>query len=83
VQRFRFQGNIAEGQAHYTSREFIRFLRHARGSLAEIETQILIAQDRRHLQQAQAEELIRQSDELGRVLSGLINSMKKLEEDSR
>jgi len=43
----------------------------------------LIAQDRRHLQQAQAEELIRQSDELGRVLSGLINSMKKLEEDSR
>ena len=38
--------NIAEGQAHYTNREFVRFLRHARGSLAEIETQLLIALDR-------------------------------------
>jgi len=74
--------NIAEGQAHYTNREFIRFLRHARGSLAEIETQILIAQDRGYLQKAVADKLIRQSDELGRVLSGLINSMKKLEAES-
>jgi len=73
--------NIAEGQAHYTNREFVRFLRHARGSLAEIETQILIAQDRRYLREELAENLIRQTDELGRVLSGLISSMKKLEED--
>ncbi len=73
--------NIAEGQAHYTNREFIRFLRHARGSLAEIETQILIAKDRGYLRQEQADKLIGQSDELGRVLSGLINSMKKLEDD--
>jgi len=73
--------NIAEGQAHYTNREFVRFLRNARGSLAEIETQILIAQDRRYLREELAENLIRQTDELGRVLSGLISSMKKLEED--
>jgi four helix bundle protein len=73
--------NIAEGQAHYTNREFIRFLRHARGSLAEIETQLLISKDRGYLQEEQANKLMGQSDELGRVLSGLINSMKKLEED--
>ena len=41
--------NIAEGQAHYTNPEFVRFLRHARGSLAEIETQLLIAQDRGYI----------------------------------
>jgi four helix bundle protein len=35
--------NIAEGQAHYNTREFVHFLRHARGSLAELETQLLIA----------------------------------------
>jgi len=73
--------NVAEGQAHYTNREFIRFLRHARGSLAEIETQILISRDRGYLREEQADKLIGLSDELGRVLSGLINSMKKLEED--
>src|SRR5271163_2729249 len=74
--------NIAEGQAHYTNPEFIRFLRHARGSLAEIETQILISKDRGYLREEQANKLIAQSDELGRVLSGLINSLKKLEGDS-
>jgi four helix bundle protein len=68
--------NIAEGQAHYTNREFVRFLRHSRGSLAEIETQLLIAQDRGYLSKTDADALIRQTDELGRVLSGLINSLK-------
>ena len=32
--------NIAEGQAHYSKREFTHYLRHARGSLAELETQV-------------------------------------------
>jgi len=35
--------NIAEGQAHFNNGEFLHFLRHARGSLAELETQLLIA----------------------------------------
>jgi len=73
--------NIAEGQAHYTNREFIRFLRHSRGSLAEIETQLLIAQNRGYVPQGRADELIHQTDELGRVLSGLINSLKKQQDD--
>src|SRR6267154_4859858 len=69
--------NIAEGQAHYSNREFIRFLRHSRGSLAEIETQLLIAQNRGYVPKERADELLQQTDELGRVISGLINSLKK------
>jgi four helix bundle protein len=34
--------NTAEGKAHFSNRDFVRFLRHARGSLAEIDTQVLI-----------------------------------------
>jgi len=37
--------NIAEGQARYSPREFHQFLSHARGSLVEIETQLMIAQN--------------------------------------
>ena len=43
---------IAEGKAHYSNRDFVRFLRHARGSLAEIETQALIAEQRKYLPSA-------------------------------
>ncbi len=71
--------NIAEGKAHYSNRDFVRFLRHSRGSLAEIETQILIAQERKYLPDGTTAKLSQQLDELGRILSGLINSLKDRE----
>jgi four helix bundle protein len=35
--------NIAEGQARNGTREFLQFLSHASGSLAELETQLLLS----------------------------------------
>jgi four helix bundle protein len=35
--------NIAEGKGHRSDPEFVRFLFHARGSLLELQTQILMA----------------------------------------
>ncbi len=69
--------NIAEGKDHYSNRDFVRFLRHARGSLAEIETQILIAAQRQYLPPAAVTRLTEQTAELGRILSGLINSLQR------
>lgn len=69
--------NIAEGQAHYSKREFLHFLRHSRGSLAELETQVLIAQRRKYLDEAQVGDLLKRADELSRILSGLINSLRE------
>jgi four helix bundle protein len=37
--------NIAEGQARHGTREFLQFLSHADGSLAELETQLLLSVD--------------------------------------
>jgi four helix bundle protein len=71
--------NIAEGKAHYSNRDFVRFLRHARGSLAEIETQVLIALQRKYLDTETVNKLTQKIDELGRILSGLINSLNKSE----
>ena len=72
--------NIAEGKAHYSNRDFVRFLRHARGSLAEIETQVLIARQRKYLNSETTTKLTQTTDELGRILSGLINSLNKAEQ---
>lgn len=35
--------NIAEGQARHTTKEFIQSLSHAEGSLAELETQVIVS----------------------------------------
>jgi len=72
--------NIAEGQAHYSHREFLHYLRHARGSLAELETQILIAQKRLYLPDSLAKDLLQKMDELNRILSGLISSIAAKEQ---
>jgi len=69
--------NIAEGQAHFSRREFRHFLRHSCGSLAELETQILIAQRRNYLTGPQTAELLKRTHEVGRILSGLLNSLKE------
>lgn len=37
--------NIAEGQARHGTREFLQFLSHASGSLAELETQLLLSEE--------------------------------------
>src|SRR5882762_292182 len=41
--------NIAEGQARFSQKEFHHFLSQARGSLVEIETQLLIARNLKYL----------------------------------
>ena len=69
--------NIAEGQAHYSNREFLHYLRHSRGSFAELETQVLIAQQRNYLSELQVAHLLKLANELGRILSGLIHSLKE------
>ncbi len=68
--------NIAEGQAHFNKGEFLHFLRHARGSLAELETQLLIAERQKYIETAEVSSLLASADELSRILSGLINSIK-------
>jgi four helix bundle protein len=68
--------NIAEGQARYSHREFHRFLTNARGSLAEIETQVAIASALAYLPSETADALLDRAAELGRIVNGLLASTK-------
>jgi len=68
--------NIAEGQGRLSKGEFHQFLGHARGSLMEVETQVLIAQDLGYLDRTATEKLLEKTAELGRVLNGLLASLK-------
>jgi four helix bundle protein len=54
----------------------VHHLSTAGGSLHELETHLLIAQRLGYLSQAALAPLLAQSDEVGRLLSGLIRSMR-------
>lgn len=69
--------NIAEGQAHFSHRGFLHFLRHASGSLAEIETQMIISQRLGYVSEAGVKETLERIHEVGRILSGLMASITK------
>ena len=68
--------NIAEGKGHSSDGDFGRFLFHARGSLLELQTQIMIARGLEYLTKEQSAELTRSTDDLGRGLNGLIQAVR-------
>ena len=69
--------NIAEGEGHRSDPEFVRFLFHARGSLLELQTQLLIARRLQYLSEAEVDKLSRKGDGIGRGWNALINKFRE------
>lgn len=67
--------NIAEGQGRGGTKDFVRFLVVARGSLCELETQLRLGSRLRYTDDASIESLLKQSATVGRLLNGLIRSV--------
>jgi four helix bundle protein len=68
--------NIAEGAERNTKPEFVQFLGYAKGSLAELRTQLLIAQDLDYLSQASASGMLEEAEQLSRMLYRLTQSQQ-------
>ena len=68
--------NIAEGSARHSRRDFVRFLRQSRGSLAELETQLVLAVRRKYIARELGKRLFTQTIEIERMLGGLVRSLK-------
>ncbi len=67
--------NIAEGKGHRSNKEFVHFLLHARGSLWELQTQILIAEELQYISEERSRKLLGDAEGVSRALNGLITSM--------
>ena len=63
--------NIAEGQARHTTREFIQFVSHAEGSVAELDTQLIIAIELGYCRNGKAESTLQLVSELRKMLNAL------------
>ena len=69
--------NVAEGAARRTTREFISFLYIARGSLAELETQVLLARRMHLVHDASAIAIAPIVEEVGRLLNAVIRGLRR------
>jgi four helix bundle protein len=63
--------NIAEGQARDSTREFLHHISISLGSLAELETQLILASDLRFAKTTEISDLLAHLDEVGKMLRGL------------
>jgi four helix bundle protein len=68
--------NIAEGYGRASTPDYLRFLRIARGSLYELDTQLSFAVRLGCVDAEQHAELQIRLDECGRMLAGLIRSIE-------
>lgn len=67
--------NIAEGHGRLNDGHLRQFLANARGSVFELQTQLELANGLKFLDQAKAAALMQQSEEVARLINGLLASL--------
>ncbi|MCM2310427.1 MAG: four helix bundle protein [Steroidobacteraceae bacterium] len=69
--------NVAEGAARHTTRDYMRFLYIARGSSAEIDTQLVLAEEMGYFTHDELAPVLAISDEVGRLLNAVITALHR------
>ena len=73
--------NIAEGQARKNTKEFVHFLHLSLGSLAELETQVIITQQINYMAIVDGNKIIDKITEIQKMIYGLIKSLTREKEE--
>lgn len=68
--------NVAEGWGRQSTQEYARYLKIARGSLYEVETQLLIAMELGMAEESDTASVLDEVEHAGRVLAGLVRSIE-------
>lgn len=73
--------NIAEGYGRQSTQNYIQFIKIARGSLCELETQLLVAKNLDFIQDEKLfSELINQITEESKMINSFLNKLEKSKE---
>ena len=71
--------NIAEGSARKGNKEFVQFLYISLGSMAELETQLIIATNLKYIPSSKYDAIVNDLTDIRKMLSGLIKYVKNRE----
>ena len=72
--------NIAEGFDSETNPEFIRFLRYAKRSCTEVQSELYVALDEEYISSNEFKDVYEQANRTRAAVRGFINYLKKYEE---
>ena len=72
--------NIAEGFDSETNKEFIRFLRYAKRSCTEVQSELYLAVDEAYISPNEFKDVYEQARRTRAAVRGFINYLKKYEE---
>lgn len=67
--------NIAEGYGRQATGEYRHHILIARGSLLELETQLLLARRLKYLQATDSDPILKEIDEISRMLATLVSKL--------
>ena len=71
--------NIAEGFDSETNKEFIRFLRYAKRSCTEVQSELYLALDEEYISPSEFKDVYEQARRTRAAVRGFINYLKKYE----
>jgi len=74
--------NIAEGEERTSHKDTIQFLNYARGSTAELQTQVYIGMEIGYIPNTLGKQWIQETKEIAAMITGLINSKRHLTSDN-
>jgi four helix bundle protein len=69
--------NIAEGRSKRATRDFMRFIHISYGSMAELETQLMIAERLSYISHDKLSPLVEEIGDIGRMLNGLLSGLER------
>ena len=69
--------NIAEGRSKRSTRDFMRFVNISYGSMAELETQMMLGERLGYLASTEVAPLFEEISNIGRMLNGLLAGLEK------
>lgn len=75
--------NIAEGFSRRTTKDFVQFLFIAKGSAAEVQSQLYVALDQGCVKKDKFDELYAKCDEVARLISGFVSYLLNKDKPSK
>ena len=74
---YSISANVAEGYGRESTKNYLQFIRTARGSLYELETYLIIANKLNYLDELKLKSILQKTEELSKMINSLIRKLNQ------